>query len=326
MRNVLKLILGFLVVILVFLIGGGVYAYTQLQPVQSDKKTKVTFVVPRGQSISSIGKRLQEQGLIRNSLAFRYVVWSDRLSDKIQAGSFLLSPSMSTQEVAQELTMGTNDIWITVLEGWRVEEIADMLEEQALTDFDKKEFLQLAKGEEGYLFPDSYLISPSASPKIIHTLLRNTFDKKVKQGLSEEIAQSGQDLDDIVTMASIVQREAREFDQMKRVAGILQNRIKKGMGLNVDATLQYTKGYDTTLKTWWPEPLAADKESTSPFNTYKFAGLPPHPISNPGLEAIQAVLAPEKTNALYYIHDRQGNIHTANTIEEHNQNVNTYLR
>lgn len=326
MQKIFTIIGGFVIAVVGLLLIIGFYATQQLKPPNPSKQEKVTFVIPRGQSVSAIGKRLQDQGLIKNSFAFKYVVWRDKLSNKIQAGSFMLSPSMSVDEVAQQLTTGTNDIWITVLEGWRVEEIADMLGNQNLDSFDKQQFLNLAKDHEGYLFPDSYLIPRSASADMIFTLLNNTFDKKVKQGLSSEIAQSGQNLDQVITLASIVQREAREFDQMKQVAGILQNRLNKGMGLYVDATLQYAKGYDSTLKTWWPEALIVDKESSSPFNTYKVAGLPPHPISNPGLEAIRAVLTPQKTNDLYYLHDRQGNIHTAATLEEQNRNTSLYLK
>jgi UPF0755 protein len=326
MKKLLNGILVFVSLCIVALIATSIYAYQQLLPKNSTQNEKITFVIPRGQAISVIGRRLQDQGIIKNSLAFRYVVWQKQLAGKLQSGSFMLSPSMSVGEVAQELTTGTNDVWITVLEGWRVEEVADMLSEQNLDAFDKQQFLDLVKGQEGYLFPDSYLIPRSASAEMVFTLLRDTFDKKITQGLKTEIAQSGQKLSEIVILASIVQREAREFDQMKQVSGILHNRLAKGMALNVDATLQYAKGYDSTLKTWWPQPLASDKDSSSLFNTYKFAGLPPRPISNPGLEAIQAVLAPQKTNAIFYIHDRQGNIHTAVTLEEQTRNVNQYLR
>ncbi len=326
MKKLLKSLLLMLLFLVVILFASFGYAYTQFQPVNSSQNQKATFVIPHGQSISVIGQRLQDQGLIKNALAFRFIVWQHKLGDKVQAGSFMLSPSMSVDEVAQQLTTGTNDVWVTVLEGWRTEEIADMLDEQNLANFDRQQFLDLAKGQEGYLFPDSYLVSRTATADMVYTLLRETFDKKITQGLKQPIAQSGQNLSDIIILASIVQREAREFDQMKLVAGILQNRLNKGMGLNVDATLQYAKGYDPILKTWWPQPLTADKESNSPFNSYKFAGLPPHPISNPGLEAIQAALTPQKTNALYYIHDRQGTIHTAVTLDEQTRNVNQYLR
>jgi len=328
-----KLLIIFLASFLVFFLlaaGAGTIAYQQLLPAKPNQNEKVNFVVPKGQSTIVIGQRLQSQGLIKNSLAFRYIVWREKLGNKIQAGTFFLSPSMSVMAIAQELTTGTNDLWVKVLEGWRVEEIADSLRDQkvseSLDNFDRQEFLNLAKSQEGYLFPDSYLVPRAASADTIVTLLRNTFDKKVQEGLKTQLAQSKLSLADVVTFASLVQREAGDPTQMKVVAGILQNRLDKGMGLNVDATLQYAKGYDSTLKTWWPQPLAADREISSPFNSYKYNGLPPHPICNPGLDAIQAVLSPQKSNNLYYIHDRQGNIHVAVTLEEQTKNINTYLR
>jgi len=307
--------------------GVGVFAgYQQLQPVSPGKIEAVTFVIPKGQSVTAIGQRLTDAGLIRHPLAFRFVTWRSNLSNKLQAGSFKISPSMSTAQIADKLTQGSNDVWITVLEGWRVEEIAEMIERQEFSEFDQAEFLALAKPEEGYLFPDTYLIQKSATAKTFFQLFRNTFAEKVEEDLAAEIDASGRSLEDIVTIASIVEREASDPDQMRTVAGILWNRIKLGMGLNVDATLQYIRGYDTAQQAWWTPPLIADKESTSPFNTYKYMGLPPHPIANPSLEALKASMNPRASNYLYYIHDTKGQIHFAETLPEHNANVQQYLR
>ncbi len=326
MSQILKALFSLFVLVVVVAAGVGFWGFTQLQPVDSAKTEKTRFTVTKGQSISGIGQKLSEQGLIKNPLAFRFIVQANSLENKIQAGSFLLSPSMSVEEIAEQMTMGTEDLWITILEGWRAEEIADMLEEQELDDFDKEEFLALAKPDEGYLFPDTYLIPRAATAKTIHRLLCDTFEKKVEKGLATAIANSDHEFEETVIMASLVQREAREFDQMQIVAGVLWNRIEAGMGLNVDATLQYLKGYDQYEKTWWPQPLAKDKESTSQFNTYKYSGLPPHPISNPGLEALKAALEPVDTDYVYYLHDGRGNIYYAKTLDQHNANVQKYLR
>jgi len=307
-------------------ISGIWYGYTQTLPVDASKTTKVNFVVPKGQSITAIGQHLKNVGLIRNVTAFRFIIWQQRLEKKIQAGDFFLSPSMNTAQIAQGLTMGTSDVWIKVLEGWRVEEIADMLADAKLEQFDKQEFLSLAKDDEGYLFPNSYLIPKSSTAESIHTLLSDEFDKKVTTGLSKDIDASGKSLKDIITLASLVQREAREPDQMRVVAGILQNRLKMGMPLQVDATLQYIHGYDSAEKSWWVAPLLAQKESTSAFNTYKNPGLPPRPIDSPGLAAITAVLHPQASDYLYYVTDRTGNMHYAKTLEQHNMFVQQYLR
>jgi UPF0755 protein len=157
-------------------------------------------------------------------------------------------------------------------------------------------------------------------------LLENTFERKVETGLKEELVDSGKSLKDIITMASLIQREARGAEQMKLVSGVLWNRVDINMALNVDATLQYIKGYDNVQNTWWAPPLAVDKERTSLYNTYKHPGLPPGPITNPGLDAIKAAASPTETAYMYYLHDPTGKIHFGKTLDEHNVNVQKYLR
>lgn len=286
----------------------------------------VRFVIPRGQAVSVIAKRLEEAKLIKNAYAFRFVVYQKQLANKIQAGSFELSPSMDTWQIATALTVGTDDIWITLPEGWRREEIAESLAKQELPNFDAALFLTLTKGLEGQLFPDTYLISRETSTAQIVALLKNTFESKILTGLSAQINASELSLNEILTLASLVQRESANDGEMPLVAQILLNRLEIGMPLQVDATLQYIKGYSQVEGSWWPTPLAADKSLNSLYNTYQQPGLPPAPIANSGLAAIQAVLSPRPTQALYYIHDNSGQIHTAQTLDEHNANVNKYLR
>ncbi len=299
---------------------------TLVSPVNSQLTQTQVFVIPKGQAVSVIGERLKESGLIKNALAFRFIVKKDGLSQKIQAGSFDLSPSMTTAEVAQKLTQGTYDLWVTIPEGWRREEIADSLAKQELESFSKEEFLSLTKGQEGRLFPDTYLVPRQISTEQLVRLLQQTFEKKIINGLKNDLAQSDYSLTEILTMASIVEREAKGYDQMTKVAGVLWQRLEIGMALQVDASLQYIKGFDQVQDTWWPTPTAADKELNSVFNTYKYPGLPPAPIANPGLDAIKATLNPVNTGALFYLHDLSGQIHFATTLEGHNANVEKYLR
>jgi len=299
---------------------------TLISPVDSNLTQTQVFVIPKGQAISTIGNRLVEAGLIKNSLAFRFIVKKNGLDQKIQAGSFDLSPSMTITEVAQKLTQGTYDLWITIPEGWRREEIADSLAKQELDSFSKEEFLALTKGQEGRLFPDTYLVPRQVSAEQLVRLLQQTFDKKITTGLKEDLAKSDYSLNEVLTMASIVEREAKGYDQMTKVAGVLWRRIEIGMALQVDASLQYIKGYDQVQDSWWVTPTADDKALASVYNTYKYPGLPPAPIANPGFDAIKATLNPVDTGALFYIHDMQGNIHFATTLEGHNANVDKYLR
>ena len=286
----------------------------------------VRFVIPKGQALSIIASRLEEENLIKNKWAFRFVVYKNDLANKIQAGSFELSAGMDTWQIANALTLGTDDMWVTLPEGWRREEIAESLAKQGLSNFKAEEFLVLSKGLEGQLFPDTYLVPREVTSASLLSLLKNTFASKITSSLSKEISSSKLSLNEILTLASLVQRESSGDEEMPLVAQILLNRLDIGMPLQVDATLQYVKGFDKTEMAWWSTPLAEDKKLDSLYNTYKYAGLPPGPICNPGLSAIKAVLSPSPTQALYYIHDNSGKIHVAVTLQEHNANVNKYLR
>jgi UPF0755 protein len=326
MSKIAKLLIG--IVTLGILAGGVVMAYGWwlLQPVDAAQTEMTRFTVAKGQGPITIGERLQEAGLIKHPQAFRLVVRQQGLTDKIQAGSFELSPSMTLLEIAEKLTEGTDDVWITVVEGWRAEEIAEMMVDQGFTEFDKAKFLELAHGAEGRLYPDTYLVPRMITAESLVSLLTNTFEKKITQGLADEFEASDLTQQENIILASIVEREARGPEDMRNVAGILKNRLKINMALQADATLQYAKGYNAAQQDWWAEPLAADKELNSPFNTYKNPGLPPRPISNPGMDAIRAVLNPVESDNLFYIHDLKGMPHYAKTLDEHNENVNEYLR
>jgi UPF0755 protein len=186
--------------------------------------------------------------------------------------------------------------------------------------------LTLTEGLEGRLFPDTYLIAKESTAETIVSLLLNTFEQKVLIGFADEIAAAKRDFDQVLILASIVEREARGLEEMRHVAGILENRLELGMALQADATLQYIKGYNPSTESWWSPPRAADKNLESPFNTYLYPGLPPQPITNPGLLAISASLKPLETDNLYYLHGADGEIHYAHSLEVHNANVRRYLR
>lgn len=298
------------------------------QPIDRMADSSQIFIIPKGQAIAVTGTRLYEAGLIKHPFLFRIAVKLEGLDGKIQAGSFELSPNQSVAEIAQTLTQGTQDIWVTIIEGWRKEEIAESLAKLDLPLFDPDEFIAIAKAEssEGRLFPETYLIPKQYDAQQVHDLLVSTFERKVMQALAEEIEANPYDFDQVLIMASLVERESREYEEMRGVAGVLWHRIEIGMPLQVDATMQYARGYNQEQQTWWAPPRAVDKTIDSPFNTYQINGLPPAPISNPSLNAIRASLNPVDTNNLFYIHDRSGKIHYAETLDGHNANVNRYLR
>lgn len=297
-----------------------------LRPIEPENNAIERFVIAKGQGSAAIGTNLTEAGLIRHPLLFRFTVWQTGLANRLQAGSFELSPNMSVSEIAQTLTQGTEDIWVTVLEGWRVEEIADMMAAAELESFDEQEFLSLAQGKEGYLFPDTYLVPRQITAAQFLSLLENTFEQKVTEGLADEVAASDRSLEEIIIMASLVQREAKSESDMRHVAGILWNRVDLGMSLDVDATLQYITTKQAVNGEWWPQPNVAAKQINSPYNTYRNPGLPAGAIANPGVQAISATATPLDTKDLFYLHDRQGIMRYATTLEEHNRNVQQYLR
>jgi len=322
----LKILFAFLASFLVAGLLSLASIFYLFQPVDSSSQEVKTFIIPKGQAVLIIAGRLEEEGLIRSALIFRLEVERKQLVDKLQAGFFELSPAMSVAEIAQELTRGTEDIWVTLLEGWRLEQIAESLDNQPLPMFDPAEFLELAQGKEGYLFPDTYLVPREITASQVLTLLESTFERKVVDDLTDDWSTGQLSLEDGIVLASLVEREAKNYQDKQRVAGILLNRLEIGMALQVDATLQYIKGYDDQLEEWWVAPLAEDKELDSLYNTYKYPGLPPYPIANPGLDSINAVLDPRDSDDLFYLHDRTGKMHYAQTAEEHNANVNKYLR
>jgi UPF0755 protein len=329
MQKVFKILLGLCIVLLVVAGIGGVLAYRwYTQPVNATAEDLRTFIIPKGQATAIIGNRLHEDDFIAHPLLFRIALKLESLEGKIQAGSFEISPAMTPAEIAYELTRGSQDVWITVVEGWRMEQIAESLAEADLPLFDADEFKSLVSQDqaEGTLFPDTYLVPKQYTSDQIYSLLTNTFEIRVLDDLAAEIEASPYTLNQIMVMASLVEREAREYEEMRGVAGVLWQRIEIGMPLQVDATMQYAKGYDSVQQTWWAPPRAADKSVDSPFNTYQINGLPPRPIANPSLNAIKATLNPIPTKNLFYIHDRSGRIHYAETLEGHNANVNRYLR
>ncbi len=305
------------------------YFQSQLKPV-STQDTPIRFVINPGQPLKHIAANLEEQKLIRSALAFRILVTQMSITTKIQAGDYRLKPNQTSQDIAKTLTHGALDIWITFPEGKRIEEQAQILEEK-LNDstndnyrFNKEEYI--AEAVEGYMFPDTYLIPKDASASAVAEKLRSTFDAKVGKALLSKGLKNRLTENQVVILASLIEREAKTIEEKAIIAGILHNRLRIGMALQVDATVQYGKGYDVAKKSWWP-PVFLEEYKTvqSKYNTYLISGLPPAPIANPGLESIRAAAEPAETDYLYYLHDSEGKIHYAKTVEEHGQNIRDYL-
>ena len=309
------------IIILVILIFSGFIWWTRgTSPADPGGSTPKIFIVEQGQGVRAIAKNLKEEGLIKDQIIFFLLTKKLGLDQKIQAGSFRLFPSMTAQEIAQELTHGTLDIWVTVPEGMRAGEIADILEKN-MPEYDPSWDEQL-EANEGYLFPDTYLLPKDSDATTIISIMRGNFENKFE---ALDTAQTSLTDNQLVILASLIEREARLAKDRPLVSSVIHNRLGLGMKLDIDATLQYVLGYQEDEKRWWKEGLTnQDKLINSPYNTYRVAGLPPGPISNPGITSLEAAINPADTPYLYYITDKDGVNRYAQTLEEHNENIATY--
>lgn len=314
MKKTSVLLIGLVIVVIGFFI----WWQNGNTPVNANDDTSKIFVIPEGAAVRAIASDLKEQDLIRDPVVFFLYIKKNNLATKIQAGSHRLSPSMSLKQVVDSMQSGSIDVWVTIPEGYRSEEIAQVLSEN-LETYDES-WVDILKNEEGFLFPDTYLVPKDAGVETIISIMNNNFRSKLEDA---GIDPDRSDISDVITLASLIEREAIRDEEKPMLAGVFYNRLNIGMALQVDATIQYAKG---TPEAWWePVTLEEYRSVVSPYNTYLNAGLPPAPIANPGIEAIKAVDNPEESSYFYYIHDRSGQVHFAETLEDHNSNVSQFL-
>ncbi len=314
-----------LIVVIIFIavILGGAFLWWSngLLPANTKNKTPTIFVIEKGQGVREIANSLKQKGLIKDPVVFFLLIKQRGLDNKIQAGSFRLLPSMKAEEIAENLTHGTLDIWVTIPEGKRADEIADILKEKVPTY--EPSWRQVLNQNEGYLFPDTYLFPKDAEINLVVSIMKNNFNQKYASLDVSDASTLSQK--EIVTIASLIEREARFTEDLPIVASVILNRYNIGMKLDIDATVQYALGYKPQEKTWWKKGLTYDDLAlNSPYNTYKNSTLPPTPISNPGLGALQAVVNPAETDYLFYISDKTGHNHYAKTLAEHEANIKKY--
>jgi UPF0755 protein len=289
------------------------------------------FHIGEGEAISSVALRLEQDALIVSAQAFYdYVVYTG-LDRTIQSGDYLLDPKQSILDITRQLQDSTSaEVTFVILPGWRLEEIAASLPTSGL-EISPDAFIHAASSPpavlgissatmEGFFYPDSYLVPRSATVDQLLDLVARNFALRLTDDLREGFAAQGLDVYQAVTLASIVERESVQDDEQALIASVFLNRLNVGMTLGSDPTVQYALGYDDSAQTWWKNPLSLDDlKFDSPYNTYIYAGLPPAPISNPSLGALQAVAFPE-TSPYYYFQARcdGSGYHTfAVTFEEH---------
>lgn len=302
---------------------GLIWWQKEISSVDPSDNVPISFTVRKGDGVKAIAANLAQKDFIRSPTSFFILVKLMRIERQLEAGDFRLKRSMDARTIAQELTHGMQDVWVTTLEGWRKEEIATKLAKDL--DIPEAEFLRQAK--EGFMFPDTYRIPRDATAGAVADMFRKTFDQKVTAQMRSDAKKIDLSFDDVIVLASIVEREGRNDEDRPVIAGILLKRLKADWPLQADATLQYALGYQPFEKSWWKKELIdEDRTVQSPYNTYRNPGLPPGPIANPGFASIKAVLYPKETDYWYYLHDRNGAAHYSRTIDEHNAGVATYLR
>lgn len=276
--------------------------------------------IPRG-TLAETAIFLKDHSLIRSETIFLFTIQRAGKEKGIQSGKYFFKDPASVFEVARRVMRaeyGIKQLKVTLPEGITSKEMANILS-TALPAFDSEIFQSLTKEKEGYLFPDTYFFYTTATSGEIVIMLQKNFIART-ENLRFETEKAQQNWENVVTVASILEEEATTEKDRRLVSGIIWKRLKANMPLQIDATLGYITGKGSLDLT------ATDLKSDSPYNTYTHKGLPPTPISNPGLEALTAALYPESSAYLYYLSDKSGVIHYAKTFEEHKLNKSRYLR
>lgn len=281
----------------------------------------VIVVIEKGTHARAIADKLVAKNLIRSPNVFLGYAKLVSREGLLRSGNFIFHGPLSILAVLAAMKTSVNEKTIVIPEGWTVADIAAYLEKEKL--FSKETFLSVAEPHEGYLFPDTYRVFEDASPQDIIALMRSNFEKKtaeIYQDSTPPVQRRAGSFEDIVIMASLLEREAPSLGDRKLVADILWKRIESGMPLQVDASLTYVTGRVSLSLT------IDDLALNSPYNTYRNRGLPPGPIANPGLISFEAALNPTPSPYWYYLSDREGLLHYSATFEEHREKKFKYLR
>lgn len=358
-RNKKNIIISGIILIIGIAVFVFLYQFSAPQKRVEEERIVVNLTTPKKEVIS----KLKEQGYIKSEWAFEFAL--KRKGDEIEPGGYKISKSMNAWKIAKILTSEPYMKWVVIPEGLRKEQIAEILaiklgwSEQKRSDWVMKFTAMKYDYLEGVYFPDTYLIPMAENGLEIAQRFINKFNEEFAP-YSEKFIKANIKWDTALKIASLVQREAASKNDMPLIAGIIWNRLLQDMKLEIDATLQYVrdselafddlchssrnkeqwqcdckeesdncymrKGFYKGIENWWTPIKIIDKQINSEYNTYLYEGLPTHPICNPGIDAIDAVLNPVETECLYYLHDSNRYIHCAKTYEEHKANIEKYLK
>lgn len=311
------------------------------KPLNSNSKKVVDFEIKQGEGVRDIADNLEKNGLITGEDFFKIYLWKSDFGSKLKAGTYQISPKMNIPQMVDIFTHGesgfkSNEIRVVVTEGSSDRDILDKLRQAGLISDNQKledvsinlsgyNFLSDRPADsdlQGYLFPDTYNFYKDASLADIMGKMLDNFDKKLTDEMRQDIRKQNKNVHDIIIMASIIEKESPDKEDMPVIAGVFYNRLDVDMPLQSDATINYITGDNN------PTPTGEDIAVDSPYNTYKNKGLPPAPICNPGIEAIKAAIYPAKTDYMYFLMAQNGERKTvfSKTYEEHLQNKAKYLK
>ncbi len=340
-----KTIILSLAIFIVSLCAAGAASFIYIQdiinkPYNAEDYYQKEFIIQKGETVEQIAASLENNNLIIGKDFFKIYIWQKKIASKLQAGSYNLSPSMKISEIADLLAGGkikANEVPVTIPEGFTVKDIDERLAEKGIIkkndfiSFNENNNLDLSKYEflrdlpdnaslEGYYFPDTYIYYNNSPVEDIARKMLDNFDLRLTGDLRDEIRRQNRTIFEVIILASIVEKEAGNKEDMGKIASVFQNRLEIGKALESDATINYITNSGRAQSTY--EDLKID----SPYNTYKYAGLPPRPISNPGIEAIKAAIYPEKTDYFFFLtrkDDRKAVF--SKTFEEHLINKRKFL-
>ncbi len=316
-KYIYGLILAIILFVFLFLI--------QIYLPNSGNSEEYEFFIKKGESVSTIANNLKEKGLIRNESLFKGYVWITKNSSNLKSGRYMLSKNLSLNDIVEMFVNAkTQGMEITLIEGWDKQDMAEYFEKKhictkkefldAISDFSEDIGILMDKPEnmdlEGYIFPDTYKLGDDFD---LNSIIKKTvlnLDKKIDEELRQEIEKQEKTVFEIITMASLIEKEVIAKEDKEIVSGILWKRLESDMPLQVDATINYLSGKDVIYQ----EDLGID----SLYNTYKYLGLPPGPICNPGLDSIIAAIYPQKTVYWYYLSKPDKTTVFSKTLKEHN--------
>lgn len=339
MRRALRIFSILTLLAAVFVLGGYLFYVSAISKKNSQSFETKKFIIQNGESSEDISKRLREEGLIKNSFIFDIYAWQTKKDSKLRAGEYDIPKNISIKDIIGILSSmrAKEQNKITIIEGWKNTEIAQYLDERGLAK--KSDVLGVLKKRslwwnnyeilwdlpqgvdlEGYLFPDTYLIFKNATIDDIIKKMISNLDKKVDSQMKKDIKAQNMNIHKILTLASIIEKEVISDEDRAIVSGIFHKRLEEGIGLQADSTVNYITGKSKTRSSL--DDISLD----NPYNTYKYRGLPPGPINNPGLSAIRAAVYPKDSPYFYFLTTPESRVIYSKNFDEHVAAKKKYLK